>query len=504
MPEELRALIVILVLAVPIFFYIGQRVASSVIAYREFTVWRNVWFAFTIVAFLSGSFLVQATMLLGVCVYARSSRAESVGLYFILLFAIPLANVSLSGVGIVNRLFVVNNARLLAIFLLLPILLSARGFDRRQRAAYVMADWFVVGFVLYRTALHFRDSEITNVMREATVNTLDILIPYFAFSRVVTSTADLRKVFVAFIVAVLPLSLIAGFELVKGWRLYAAIGHDLGRQLGYLRREGMLRASATAAGGISFGFMVMVAIGCLTGISAVIRGAGLRKIVFGIFAIGLVASLSRGPWVGTAVLLLVYLAIGPNAIAKFGKLAIIGPIVLMLLFVTPVWRLLVNLLPFVGTVETHNIDYRKQLFTNSMVVIERYPWFGSPDFRSEPEILALHQGGGIDIVNTYLEIALYSGLVGLSMFVGIFGTILIGLRRVLKFQASADANYNTYVRASIAILLAILVTIATVSSIDFIPYIYWSFAGLSVALIRIGYKERSLTVRAVQSRARVG
>ena len=57
-------------------------------------------------------------------------------------------------------------------------------------------------------------------MRTGTVSTLDVLIPYFAFSRTVTSMADVRKVFCAFIIAVLPLSLIAVFELVKRWHLY--------------------------------------------------------------------------------------------------------------------------------------------------------------------------------------------------------------------------------------------------------------------------------------------
>jgi len=31
-----------------------------------------------------------------------------------------------------------------------------------------------------------------------------------------------------------------------------------------------------------------------------------------------------------------------------------------------------------------------------------------------------------------------------------------------------------------------LVTIATVSSVSIIPYLYWTFAGLCVALLRVG------------------
>jgi O-antigen ligase len=150
----------------------------------------------------------------------------------------------------------------------------------------------------------------------------------------------------------------------------------------------------------------------------------------------------------------------------------------------------IDFLPFVGTVETGSVDYRKQLFEQSLVVIQHNPLFGDADYRQAPELLQLIQGEHIiDFVNTYLEIALSSGLVGLSLFLGIFASILARLRRLLKFHAVRDADFDTYVRASIATLIAILVTIATAANIDFIPYVYWSFAGLTVAIIRIGYRE---------------
>lgn len=102
----------------------------------------------------------------------------------------------------------------------------------------------------------------------------------------------------------------------------------------------------------------------------------------------------------------------------------------------------------------------------------------------------------VDVVNTYLGVALDFGLVGLGLFLVFFTTVLIGLWRVLKFEVVWGLGLGTYMRASIAILVAILVTIGTVSSIGFIPYVYWSFAGLCVALIRIAYQERAAVVRA--------
>jgi uncharacterized membrane protein len=48
-------------------------------------------------------------------------------------------------------------------------------------------------------------------------------------------------------------------------------------------------------------------------------------------------------------------------------------------------------------------------------------------------------------------------------------------------------------------LVAIMVTIGTVSFIDYMPYVYWSFAGLSVAVIRIAYQERAAVARAADA-----
>ena len=53
-----------------------------------------------------------------------------------------------------------------------------------------------------------------------------------------------------------------------------------------------------------------------------------------------------------------------------------------------------------------------------------------------------------------------------------------------------------------AILIGILVVLATASSIDFIPIVYWSFAGLSVALIRIArkwHKQYTANIRTLNS-----
>ena len=499
MPENIRALVYVLVVAVPA-FYLGQQVARSAIADREFKLWRNAWIGITIVGFLSLNVLVCWAALIAACVFAISSRTASVGLFFVLLFALPLSSrVSLGGAGIVNKLIDLTHANILTIFLLLPILIASRKGDRRPANVFTFPDWLVVGYVLLQSVLVIRDSEFTNVLRVAVQLALFVLIPYFAFSRAITSVADVRKVFLAFIIAALPIALLAVFELVRNWHIYGSIQFAWGGPIIYLRRAGLLRASVTSGNSIVLGFILMVAFGCVLAVWKKAKRR-LREIVLVSIALGLFASLSRGPWVGCAALLIVFLATGPNAVSNVGKIALLGVSGIALVLLMPGFGRLMDLLPFVGKVDEQNITYRQQLFENAMEVIARNPLFGTPDFRSTQEMLEMAQGEGIiDIVNTYLEIAMKSGLVGVGMFAGVFVSILFGLRRVQKFHAVSDPDYGDYVRASMAIIVGIMITIATVSSLDFIPYVFWPFAGIGVAIVRVGYKERA-AARLVPSR----
>ena len=178
---------------------------------------------------------------------------------------------------------------------------------------------------------------------------------------------------------------------------------------------------------------------------------------------------------------------------RLAMLAMAGLVALPLLAVMPGGQKVLDLLPFVGSVEKGNITYREQLFENAMIVIERNLWFGSENFRNTPEMQAMRQGQGIiDVVNTYLHIALQSGLVGLSLFVGFFVAALLGIRKALRSLADKEDDIYRLGRALLATLVGILIIIATVSSITIIPVVYWSVAGLGVAYAQM-VRERMKT-----------
>ena len=118
-----------------------------------------------------------------ICRYARRVSAANLGIFFVLFFA-PLGNVTIPGFGGLNMLFAMNNGRLLSILLLLPALFWARNLQNRDNSAYsVIPDWLIVVYTLLLIMLEFRRSDLTNVMRVAFQDTLDVIVPYFAFSR---------------------------------------------------------------------------------------------------------------------------------------------------------------------------------------------------------------------------------------------------------------------------------------------------------------------------------
>ena len=204
-------------------------------------------------------------------------------------------------------------------------------------------------------------------------------------------------------------------------------------------------------------------------------------------------TLSRGPWVGAMALLATFIATGPHAIKRLVILSMAAIAAIPLISVMPGGEKVINLLPIIGNVEKNNIDYREKLLNNSIVVIERNPLFGSVTYLETPEMQEMVQGQGIiDIVNTYIQVSLNYGLVGLSLFAGFFLVVLSGIYQCRKMIPDKTSELYLLGRSITATLIAVLVIIFTVSSIVTIPIIYWSLAGMGVAYIDIVKRNKDM------------
>jgi hypothetical protein len=525
MPEHLRALVVILVLAAAVFAFAKAPACTLASTTGDFERRRNLWFGITLAAFLAHNFWIYIIVAAALLLFAVPREPNKLAMFFFLLFAVPAIPAQITGLGIINYFFTIDYIRLLTLAVLLPAFLSLRTQPDIERFGRSIPDKLIAGYIILNLVLQLTVDTFTNTLRHGVFYAfIDIFLPYYVASRLLKNLQGFRDALMAFVMAALVLSAIGAFEFAKHWLLYASVHDALGvrwEYAHYLARGGSLRAQGTTGQPIPLGYAIAVATGFFLYLRKLARGESLRAqgttgqpiplgyvivLATGFFLYlrksvpnlmawglglalliaGLIAPLSRGPWVGAAAMLLVFVAIGPSAGLRFAKLGLLGVLSLPVLLASPAGETIIDYLPFIGTVEAENVTYRQRLAEISTRVIMQNPFFGTFDFIYSPELQELKQGEGIiDVVNTYLGVGLASGLVGLSLFSGFFIAVAVSIFKGMRNLA--DRNDELYLLGQVlfSTLLGILVILFTVSSISVIPVIYWSVAGLGVAYARM-------------------
>ncbi|WP_406822073.1 O-antigen ligase family protein [Pseudomonas sp. KnCO4] len=483
MPEHLRALIVILFLA-SVVFLLARRPACDLIPLRDFKRRRNLWFLLTLLAFFSHSFWLYLGAGAVILYIAGRREHNPMALFYLLLFLIPPASLQVPGFGLVNYLVEIDHIRLLSVCVLLPAALALRRQGDTLRFGRTWPDRLLAAGLLLMSVLYLRETTLTDTLRQTLYLFIDVLLPYYVASRGLRQISDFKDTLLAFVLASFLLALIGVAESVRHWLLYSALVDAMGvpwSMSGYLNRGGSLRASATTGQAIVLGYVMCVAIGLFLFVQGYVRRPWQRLMGALLLAAGLFAPLSRGPWIGAMVIVVVFVALGKGALRRLALLAVAGMLALPLLTAVPGGDKVLDLLPYIGNVDKDNITYRERLMDNAWIVIQRNPLFGSFDFRNTPEMQSMIQGEGIiDIVNTYINVALRVGLVGLGLFLAFFASVLLGMRKAMRSFPDKDDERRQLGRALLATLAGILVIIFTVSSITFIPVVYWTIAGLGV------------------------
>jgi O-antigen ligase len=492
MSENIRALIVILVLST-VFFAVAHQSACTISGKENFTLRRNLWLILTLAAFLVLNFWIYAffLMVMLLLMYANRHESNPPALFFFLLFVLPMGTTQIPGMGLINFLFDISSVRLLALIILLPAFLSLRKKNESPPFGRNGPDKMFAAYLLLTAVLYLRDSSFTDNLRQTFYLFIDVFLAYYVFSRSLVNMNVFRDAILSLVLAIMLLALIAIFESYKHWLLYSYLTDALKLDgiTGYLGRDGIIRAIVTTGQAIALGYLMVVGIGMFLYVRQSIEQKYIRLSGMALLAGGLVVPLSRGPWIGAVVLIVVFIATGPKPFRNLASLAMVAILCLSIISVLPEGNRIINLLPFIGTTEKGSVDYREQLITNSMKVIKQNLWFGSVDYLKTPEMEEMRQGQGIiDIVNTYIQVALSTGLVGLGLFVSFFARILRGIYRAMYSISNKNSEEYLLGRALLSTLSAILLIIFSVSSISFIPIVYWSFAGLGVAYSQMVYK----------------
>ncbi|WP_382220691.1 O-antigen ligase family protein [Hydrogenophaga atypica] len=398
----------------------------------------------------------------------------------------PAASINVPGFGLINYFVSLNQPQLLALLLLVPagFLLSRQ--KNTLRLGATPADKLLLAYVLLVGLLQLREANLTSSLRGGYYLVLGTVLPYYVASRAPRQLGDFRVVMLAFVGAAALLGVLAAFETLKHWNLYSSLTHSLGLRWGYggyLGRDGLLRASGSLGQPLVLGYVMAIGIGFWLFLRSDRPSTAGTEVPLLMMAGGSVAALSRGPWVGAVVILLVFIWTGPRAARHTALLVVLAALGMGALSVTSAGQKALNLLPFIGKVDEFNVTYRQQLLDKALSVIDRHFWLGSVDYLQTPEMQSMIQGEGIvDIVNSYVGVALDHGAIGLALFAGFFVTLAWQLWQAQR-RLPPDDETRFLGRALLATLVGIAVMISSLSSVGVIPFVYWLVAGLCVAYL---------------------
>lgn len=484
MPEHIRALVVVLIVG-SLVWILARPAFIQVLSPETFVRWRVLWYVTTLAWFLSPSFWVYVGIMTVVLIRIARRERFIFGLYLLLLLAAPPWSSPIPGMGIIDHFFLLDHYRLLALVLLLPLAWRLSKLSSTVRLFQSPVDWMVLAYLVLNTLLTFRGGNFTSDARTGLMLWIDFFLPYYVASRSIQSMEDLRHALMGLTVGAVLLGALAIVEIARSWKLYDAASAALGLNpfFVYKTRGPFVRPGATVIDSISLGYVMVVATGAFLYLQSRIEGRFWRWMGWLALATGVLACLSRGPWLGAFLLIFVFLITSPQWLKSVFQGATVATCLLLALSATSAGKQFIDLLPIVGSAEQGNIEYRSNLLTIALPVIERNFLFGSANFYDAPELEVMRQGEGIiDIVNSYIGVALHAGIVGLILFVGMFIRSLLALRRGMKWaQANHKSEQFLVGRALFAAVVSIMFIIFTVSSIFIMPIIYFVFIGLSCA-----------------------
>ena len=489
MPEHLRALIVLVVLA-----YLGFALlmpsAKELGFQREIKTWRLWWYAVTVSAFIVSSYWVFIFLSMTALALYRASSINKLAVFCLLLLTLPSLPNEIPGFGLVNYFIRLSWPMLLTLFLLLPIFVGSGRSSTVKRDKNIF-DQLVLAYFVYISLLAFRDTSLTDGLRNVLYFSLGIYLPYKIFSTHITSKRRFLSIQFAVFSVIILVSLFAIFESLKSWQLYSELKDILGNTnaiTDYKHRVGSLRPNVTL-GAINVGLFITIAFAFGVSLFNDWKATKINLLYISILGLALLLTLSRGPWLGMFVMIVIYIVISSNRVRNLSRFAASFVILVPLLIFSGEGTRLVNLLPGVDNNQNSTISYRQRLLSTSIDVINENPLIGSTTYLENPKMRTLIQGEGIiDIVNTYIQIALEYGYIGVALFMSIFLGIAYNLLRLIIMLRRKKRHDLELIGISLLLSLSsVLFIIGTVSTLGggAVSIFYWLLAGLSVAYIRM-------------------
>ncbi len=479
---SLKALFVVLVLSTIVFVF-AKPICLRFSSAEDFDRRRAVWYVLTIIGFVSPSFWLYAMVAMPLLWWAGQKDANPVALFFLMAFVIPPVSLDIPVVGI-KQLFALNNWRILCLFVLMPAVFNRSRMATDGRPFRLSAmEWLLLLYGLLQLVLFMPYESYTNTARRAVLFLLDIFLVYFACARLLSDKRRLVEAMASFWLLGAIIALIAAFESVRFWLLYVDIAAKWGdpNEWGFLLRGDSLRAQASTGHALVLGYVLSMALGCWMYMKSSGFGKWRTVAAFGLLSGGLVFCYSRGPWLTAILVVLIFVALGSGNAKNLVKSALVLAALSVAFAATPFGASLIDSLPFVGTRDQDTVEYRQQLWETSWALIQQHPFLGNPFVGLDME--NLRQGQGIiDLVNGYLQVALFYGCIGLALYCGVHLLVLLrAFALTRRARSSGDHDMLALGTALIACVAANLFFMATAGQ----SWFQWAFAGVLAGFARL-------------------
>ncbi len=409
------------------------------------------------VALLSGQLYVYYAYLTVAVAFNSRSRAELSSIYLLMLPMTPVLVRQLSAGGV----YLLPWTAVASMNLGAAIgMLVGRPKKTVTRPLYDVAAVLLILMFAY---IQGRDVSATSILRTTLGTVLGFVGPYLLVSRGVSSRADLDLSLLRLALAATMSSIVAVFETLRHWVLYQSfkdalhIPLELGSAT-MMMRGGRIRTGGPildySVAGIFFAAVLMT----MPYLKSRFR-PGWFWLIVATDVVGLVATQSRGAWLGAAI--------GLAAI-----LAYRGWVARTAIFVAIAAAVQYVVIPALGTqsklaetlgsggASVGTAEYRQRLLTRGMEQVWAHPLLGQDQNVLVANLQDMVQGQHIvDFVNGHLFIAMTAGIPWFVVWVVIWSLPIVGALRYRKLSVPG----GNPAEVPLAIIVPVMVAIAATS-----------------------------------------
>ena len=259
-------------------------------------------------------------------------------------------------------------------------------------------------------------------------------------------------------------------------------------------RNGALRAQAASGNPLALSYMLAIGCGIWAYLGSHVTSKTARYGVMFLLWLGLLFTYSRGPWIGAVAIYIVIMALGRRALSNMLKGGVAASLLLLIAVQFSFGERILRLLPFIkhtGDDETDfSVVYRQRLAARSWELIQQHPFFG--DQMALQKLDDLRQGEGIiDTVNTYAELTMFYGFVGLAAFILVILIPLFGAWRTVRNAQTSDPDLALLGSVLVACIVGTLLMLVTCSFILGYTVLFYALAALAAAYTHLGRSAKS-------------